>query len=258
MLFFEDIYRQNASTRGNLWGSVVEEFGVVDLVFAYHEREVSYVWLKIIIQDSQVPFWRLYWTRKVKLESKRNEDVFFKVHEPLPVDHLLLLFSKVINHPLEVRRYWLFQLSSQENAYSWQTCDLWFLKVSYSQRADISVENVGSQEKGLDLIFLLFMQINYYLHSIGPLISVDNLIHFERLGLSFRIYKWGLFFISYCGYQIDVKIVAHLKGLLITAESEIALLGILGMVLMSLINDDALVESWIFLYNVISIDLWDR
>ena len=66
-----------------------------------------------------------------------------------------------------------------------------------------------------------------------------------------------LFFVSYCGYQTDVKIVAHLKGLLITAESEIALLGILGMVLMSLINDGALVESWIFLYNVISIDLWD-
>ena len=101
------------------------------------------------------------------------------------------------------------------------------------------------------------MQINYYLHSVGPLISVYNLIHFQRLGLSFRIYKGGWFFVSYCRYQTDVKIVAHLIGLLVTAESEIALLGILGMVLMSPINDGALIESWIFLYNVISIDLWD-
>ena len=63
--------------------------------------------------------------------------------------------------------------------------------------------------------------------------------------------------INNLGNYWEVKVVAHLIGLLKTAESEVALLGKLWIVLMSGTAYDSIVELRILFHNVFSIDLWN-
>jgi hypothetical protein len=63
--------------------------------------------------------------------------------------------------------------------------------------------------------------------------------------------------INNLGHHLNVKVVAHVKGLFESTESEIALLGKLGMVLMSGTTYGSIVETWILFHNVFSIDLWN-
>ena len=72
-------------------------------MFANDEAEVFNRPVVVIIQDSQVPFCRLYGTRKIKFESKSDEDVRLQMHQALLADGPLLDFSEVVDHPLEVR-----------------------------------------------------------------------------------------------------------------------------------------------------------
>ena len=141
--FLIDIYGKNTRTGSDLWWSVVEELGIVELVLANNIGQLFDVIVEVVIQDSQKPFWRLYWTRKVKFESKSDEDVRFKIHEPVLCDKFLLVFCEEIDHPLEVWWHGLIQLGGHQNADGWQEGDVLLWEVSDAQSIYKPVKNVG-------------------------------------------------------------------------------------------------------------------